>query len=563
MANIVVSAIATFNGKALKKGQKELSAFDKQAQQLGRTFTRVFAATAIVAFSKKAINAFATDEKAAKSLAVQLENTGNAFRVNEVEAYISSLQNLYGVLDDQLRPAFQTLLNATGSVTLSQKALETALNVSAGTGKDLESVVAAIAKGASGTTTSLSRLGTGLDKATIASGDMNVIMAALDKKFAGQARARLTTYAGKMDLLRVKSADATEVIGKGLIDAIQLLTKDNSIEQAGDAMNTFALAIVNTAKGMAILISEVKSLVDSDVGKFLLGLVALLTLGKKQIIMGALGVVAYDIGKNTPLTDQENSALGRKRLAARVLEGKIQAELNKYKKFELDTLKQKTELDKLKDKFDVERIGLTTALNAATDEETKLRISAQIAILDNNAALAKKINAELEAAKSATNLSDAFGTAANALTLQIGKMESMNNALIDKINAKIAAGAYTPPAGLNIPGVNTPLVNTPSMSPLVNANKIPAGAINPQTIFSDAAIGADLKIGATIAQSEYIMSAMSARLQAQADAYLKNQQEIKLTIDTTNTGDRFAQLIAESLQAATKSGLSSTPVGLP
>jgi len=47
MANVVVSAIATFNGKALKKGQKELSAFDKQAQKLGKTFNRVFAATAI------------------------------------------------------------------------------------------------------------------------------------------------------------------------------------------------------------------------------------------------------------------------------------------------------------------------------------------------------------------------------------------------------------------------------------------------------------------------------------------------------------------------------------
>jgi hypothetical protein len=61
MANVVVSAIATFNGKALKKGQKDLSAFDKQAQQLGKTFSRVFAATAIVAFGKKAINAFAAD----------------------------------------------------------------------------------------------------------------------------------------------------------------------------------------------------------------------------------------------------------------------------------------------------------------------------------------------------------------------------------------------------------------------------------------------------------------------------------------------------------------------
>jgi hypothetical protein len=420
MANVVVSALATWNGKALKKGQKDLSAFDKQANQLGKTLTRVFATTAIVAFAKKSINAFAADEQAAKSLAVQLENTGNAFRINEVEAYIATLQDLSGVLDDQLRPAFQTLLNATGSVSLSQQALQTALNVSAGTGKDLASVVAAIAKGATGTTTALSRLGTGLDKSTIASGDMNKIMAELDKKFAGQAQARLTTYAGKMDLLRVKAGNATEVIGKGLIDAIQLLTKDNSIEQAGDAMNSFALAIVNTAKGMAILISEVKSLVDSDVGKFLLGLVALLTLGKKQIIMGALGVVAYDIGKNTPLGDQENSSLGRRRLAARVLEGKIQAELNKYKKFELDTLKQKTELDKLKDKFDLERIGLMTALNAATDEETKLRIKAQIAILDNNEALAKKYLSEMNAKSAA----DALALAANSAAVALGNISS-------------------------------------------------------------------------------------------------------------------------------------------
>jgi hypothetical protein len=166
---------------------------------------------------------------------------------------------------------------------------------------------------------------------------------------------------------------------------------------------------------MAILISEVKSLVDSDVGKFLLGLVALLTLGKKQIVMGALGIVAYDIGKNTPLTDQENSALGRRRLAARVLEGKIQAELNKYKKFELDLLKQKTELDKLKDKFDTERIGLMVALNAATDEDTKLRIKSQIAILDNNEALAKKYNAELEAANSARKLAQELTATTDAM----------------------------------------------------------------------------------------------------------------------------------------------------
>jgi hypothetical protein len=416
MANVVVSAIATFNGKALKKGQKELSAFDKQAQQLGKTFNRVFATTAIVAFSRKAINAFAADEQAAKSLAVQLENTGNAFRVDEVEAYIAKLQGLYGVLDDQLRPAFQTLLNATGSVTLSQKALETALNVSAGTGKDLASVVAAIAKGASGTTTALSRLGTGLDKATIASGDMNKIMAALDKKFAGQAQARLSTYAGKMDLLKVASANATEIIGKGLIDALTALGKDNSIDQAASSMNSFATAIANTTRGMGELIGEVKKIIDSDVGKFLLAIAALLTLGKKQLILGTAGLIAYDIGKDRkPISDAENRALAQKRLADRIKESKLIKDSATYRTAENAALKARTEVDKLKDKFDLERIGLAAALNFNISAEDKLRVNALTAIANNNEALAKKYNAELDAAVAAKTLADSTYQAASAL----------------------------------------------------------------------------------------------------------------------------------------------------
>ena len=414
MANVVVSAIATFNGKALKKGQKDLSAFDKQAQKLGKTFTRVFATTAIVAFSKKAINAFAADEQAAKSLAIQLENTGNAFRVDEVEAYIAKLQGLYGVLDDQLRPAFQTLLNATGSVTLSQKALETALNVSAGTGKDLASVVAAIAKGASGTTTALSRLGTGLDKATIASGDMNKIMAALDKKFAGQAAARLETYAGKMDLLKVASANATEIIGKGLIDALTALGKDNSIDQAANSMNSFATAIANTTKGIGELIGEVKKIVDSDVGKFLLAIAALLTLGKKQLILGTAGLIAYDIGKTQSPSSNFTYGSGNPR-ADLILQKKLTTANKDEYNIITASNKARTEIDKLKDKFDLERIGLAAALNFNISAEDKLRVNALQAIANNNEALAKKYNAELEGVTAAKNLADASNQTAAAV----------------------------------------------------------------------------------------------------------------------------------------------------
>jgi hypothetical protein len=515
MANVVVSAIATFNGKALKKGQKDLSAFDKQAQQLGKTFSRVFATTAIVAFSKKAINAFAADEKAAKSLAVQLENTGNAFRVNEVEAYIAELQSLYGVLDDQLRPAFQTLLNATGSVTLSQQALETALNVSAGTGKDLESVVAAIAKGASGTTTALARLGTGLDKTTIASGDMNKIMAALDKKFAGQAQARLTTYSGKMDLLKVSAANATEIIGKGLIDALTAIGKDNSIDQATNSMNSFATAIANTATGMGQLIGEIKKVIDSDVGKFLLSIAALLTLGKKQLIVGAAGLIAYDIGKGSGTTSSST---------ARVKDYTITTKLFKARNEEYKIItasnKAKTEIDKLKDKLDVERIGLMAALNAATDEETKLRIRAQLAILDNNEALAKKINAEMNGVKAVDELASAMNNAARSI-LSAGQMVLFGLG-VNRSNIG--------PGGVITSGTGF------AASPIFPQS-------NPNFGTSAEAMGLGLSLGFTSG------SGSSA------------PQEIKITVDTTANGDKLSQAIAESIQIATKNGFSTVPAG--
>jgi len=228
MANIVVSALATFNGKALKKGKKEISLFEQQVNKLGKTFASVFAARKLLQFSKNAVNAFMADEKAAKSLEVQLRNTGYQFSAPGVENYIGNLQRLTGVLDDELRPAFQQLLTATGSITKSQDALQTALNISAATGKSLTEVSAALTRGFSGNTTGLSRLGAGISKATLKTGDMDKIMAELNKKFSGQSAARLDTYAGKMGLLTVAAEDARETIGKGLLDALSLLGKDTS-----------------------------------------------------------------------------------------------------------------------------------------------------------------------------------------------------------------------------------------------------------------------------------------------------------------------------------------------
>jgi hypothetical protein len=554
MANVVVSAIATFNGKALKKGQKDISAFDKSVKKLGKTFATTFGAYQLLAFSKKAINAFAADEKAAKSLAVQLENTGNAFRVNEVESYIAGLQSLYGVLDDQLRPAFQTLLNATGSVTLSQQALETALNVSAGTGKDLATVVAAIAKGASGTTTSIARLGTGLDKATIATGDMNKIMAALDAKFKGQALARLQTYAGKMDLLKVNAANATEIIGKGLIDALSALSKDNSIQDAADSMNNFAVAIANTTRGMGELIAEIKKMVDSDVGKFLLGITALLTLGKKTLIAGTLGLIAYDIGKsNAPGKPNVGGYSGIPDI--RTTQALLKARKEEYNIITKKNAIENKNVEELKKKFDLERIGINAALNNATDEETKLRLKSQLAILDNNEALAKKYLLELEAAEALRKLAEQAKLAGMSLEdFALFKVKSLNTKIDDylqntalemvrALNAQIAAFIAS------LGGVKTP---TSTAAPTYSYALSTAQATNEKiaAFENKVAMESTQDLNSRINQ---FLSQNAQRTTAQAP------MDIRLTID--GGSDKLSQAIAESIQVATRSGYSTVPNG--
>ena len=422
MPNLIVSAVSTFDNKGLKKGRKEVSAFEKQVKSFGKVFAGVFSATALLNYSKKAVAAFAADEKAAKSLEIQLRNTGFAFSAPAVENYIGNLQKVTGVLDDQLRPAFQQLLTVTGSITKSQEALNTALNVSAATGRSLTEVSAALTRGFSGNTAGLSRLGAGISKATLKTGDMDKILGELNKKFAGQSQARLTTYAGKMDLLTVAAADAQETIGKGLVDAISLLGKDTGINNVTKSMDNFAQSTADAIVGVGVLIAKLKEMGNTKVGGVLFDV-------KNIPVLGAYLAGFAEIGAAQRAGTRPDNAQGRSSARIFAQQLRLENKLSEQKKKELALLdaknKKQTEVDKLAEKFDVERIGLMKALAEATDAETKLRIQAKIAILDNNEALAKKYNAELLARSATDLLANAANNAANALNTMPNKFDEV------------------------------------------------------------------------------------------------------------------------------------------
>jgi hypothetical protein len=557
MANVVVSALATWNGKALKKAKQDVSVFDKQIKQLGRTFGITFSAAALVAFSKKAIRAFTEDEAAAKRLQLQLENTGNAFRVAEVEAYIKSLEKTLGILQD-LRGPFQTFLNLTGSVELAQRSLEAALNISAGTGESLGTVVNAISAGIRGQTKAIKGLNTGIDESIIATGDMNKIMAALEKRFAGQSLARLDTYSGKMDLLKKGVDEATKSIGTGLVDALVILSKDESISSLADDFENLGDNIAYAIVEMAKLIKKFDDLVDNP--QFQAGLLALAILSKKpQAVVGAMGIIGLNVAGNAltrPRTETQPNVGGY----SGIPDVKVAKELLKARKKEFDIINKKNAIEnknveELKKKFDLERIGITQALNVATDDETKLRLRAQLAILDNNDAMAKKLLAELEAYEALKKLADAANKAADALDRNMNKYDAMIANLITQFTALgLTLQESMALAGMSaryqaqadaIAAGKGPTTRGTTLTP-----RLPA---LPASYFQDLAtqlVGTSSYAGMNVAQIA------EERARESGNRYV----DVNLKIDTPS-GDRFAQLMAESIQIAGRSGYSTTPNG--
>ena len=440
-ADIAINIAAQFTGKnAFQKADKATAGLQRSVKNLGMALGVALSARAITNFSKLSVKAFAEDEKAARSLALAVANTGNAFAQLDVESFIQRMQRATGVLDDDLRPAFRTLITTTGDVKKSQDALALALDISAGTGRDLNQVSLALARGYAGQTTGLSRLGAGLSKATLKAGDMDEITKELQARFSGQALEATKGFAGQMNLLTVAVNDAKEAIGKGLVDALGVLGGgQGSTGGAITVINDMATGIAEGAKNIAFMIKQFEALkpVVIAIGSLLLlyfapvtAAIAALTfllakggqnLKKSQFRQGAIPGGMGNVSMSTGSQDTQ-----RAQTAARKKAEKDAVNLtrtgNTLKKIDNDLTARKLALTgdekalvALEKKFDVERIGLYSALNQSTDGETRMRLLSLIAIKDQNAAMAGMIMKASQAEDALKALTDAIRATIRAL----------------------------------------------------------------------------------------------------------------------------------------------------
>jgi hypothetical protein len=239
--------------KSLNTGSTEVQGFGSKLGDFSKKAGAAFAVAgaAAAAYAGKllvdGVKSAIADEAAQAKLAATLENVTGATnnQIKAVEDYITKTSLANGVTDDQLRPSLDRLLRSTKDVTKAQELQSLALDIAAGTGKDLGAVSEALGKAYDGNLGALKRLGVGIDDSIIKSKDFDAAAAALSKTFEGQASKQAETFQGKMARLTIAFDEAKETVGSYVLDALTPLIS-GFVDKGIPAIQDFASDLSKT-----------------------------------------------------------------------------------------------------------------------------------------------------------------------------------------------------------------------------------------------------------------------------------------------------------------------------
>ena len=214
--------------KGLNTASDETESFGSKLGDFGKKAGAAFAlaGAAAVAYAGKllvdGVKSAIEDEAAQAKLATTLKNVAGATDevIASTESWISNMGMAFGVADDELRPAYERLARATGSVSEAQKLVTLAIDVAAGSGKSLEAVSNALGKAYEGNSASLAKLGIGISAADLKTMSFDETTALLAETFGGQASIQADTYEGKIARLSLTFNEAKETAGAFILEAL-------------------------------------------------------------------------------------------------------------------------------------------------------------------------------------------------------------------------------------------------------------------------------------------------------------------------------------------------------
>jgi len=238
-AEVVIAGSYKNLAKSTRGATKELNIFEKNAKKISGAISAAFAGIALAGITALAdalidmAKAAATDRQSMALLNKTLEQNWKATdqTIAGVDDYITSISYMTGIVDDDLRPAFAKIARVTKQAGSAQKAFSRVLDISAGTGKDINAVAQAYSKYLGGNKTALDKLIPGLK-------NVNDRMGFIDAKYKG-----LAEVAGNNDpfaKINVALGEFQEKIGTAFLPLIDKLSAWLTSPEATEQMNKFA-----------------------------------------------------------------------------------------------------------------------------------------------------------------------------------------------------------------------------------------------------------------------------------------------------------------------------------
>lgn len=242
--------VSEFDGKGIQKaiaefkqlegtGAKAQFALKKAAVPAAAALTALAGAATLSA--KAAIEDQAQQQELARQITSVTDATDADIAANE--KLIATLERQVAVSDGELRPALGNLVRGTGDLERAQKLMAVALDISAATGKDLESVTIALSKAEQGQYTALTRLGIPL-------GENTKSLQALTK--AEKEREKALAKVVELESLYAGRATLTAAETQKLEDAqLKLANAEFLVAEASQQAGDYATDLANVFGGAA------------------------------------------------------------------------------------------------------------------------------------------------------------------------------------------------------------------------------------------------------------------------------------------------------------------------
>lgn len=378
--DLAVRIATILDASGLKKADKGIAKLQKSVRGLNLGFA--LSAAGATAFAKASVNAFIADEAAASKLSNTVKNLGMEFASPYITQYIGDMEKMTKVADDELRPAFQSLLQQTGSLAASQSALSTAIEVSRGSGESLSTVANDLAQAYVGNTKGLKKYYLGLSNAALQAKSFTEIQKIMNDQFAGSSAAYLSTYSGQVGVLSLAWGNFQESVGGALLTMASFGSGGESkgLSNLATILDKIGAATTLIAKGW-----------DS--------------VAKLFNLTGEGGLLSGFNPYRTPATTTTGKIPDPKDKYAAAL-AKIEKERARQNAAIIKSQKQLTAeqkkqaaLKKAGTVFDLQYIGLIAALKRNLSKEEETRVLAQLALLAGNEKEAKKLTDQILAAQ--------------------------------------------------------------------------------------------------------------------------------------------------------------------